>query len=238
MMSGALRRTLAEIRVAHSLVARQRFHTSAFRYKDVVVVEGETLSEEKSSLKVYTKTGDKGRSALYTGERRSKSDPIFEALGTTDELSSTIGFSQSCLKDPKIFALDQKLVKIQCLLQDVGSNIATPVNSKSKTKIANTRFDVDGLFVKELEEWIDEMSKELVLHKYFVLPSGGMAASSLHVARTICRRAERCVIPLMDEIDPNVLKYLNRLSDFLFTAARYVAKIEGQKESVYLRYSN
>ncbi|PVU92158.1 hypothetical protein BB561_004005 [Smittium simulii] len=165
------------------------------------------------TLKIYTKTGDKGRSSLYTGERKQKDDPVFEALGNTDELSSYLGFASSCLKDSSVFDLPQKIEKIQCLLQDVGSNIATPKDANNKNKVGKVK-----------------------MLNYFILPSGGMSASSLHVARTICRRAERSMVPLIDQIDPNAFKYINRLSDFLFIAARYVALKENQKESVYIKY--
>ncbi|PVU88066.1 hypothetical protein BB559_005710 [Furculomyces boomerangus] len=200
------------------------------------VVQDTDLKHQLSKLKVYTKTGDKGTSALYTGERRPKTDPIFEALGTTDELSSFIGLAHSFLKTPDAGNVSQRLIKIQCLLQDVGSNIATPPDSKSRTKIDKTRFDPDGHFLKELESWIDELSEHLVLHSHFILPSGGSASSALHVARTVCRRAERSVIYLDGSVDKSVNKYLNRLSDFLFVCARFVAKSENKTEDVYIKH--
>ncbi|CAO3661035.1 unnamed protein product [Umbelopsis ramanniana] len=185
-------------------------------------------------MKIYTKTGDKGTSALFTGERRPKNDEVFEALGTTDELTSHLGLAREYC-DEQNNGLSEKLEKIQCLLQDIGSNIATPRTSANEARIARTAFDKSGSLVAELEEWIDEMDEQLPPLKNFILPSGGRAASSLHIARSVCRRAERRVHPLIDmnEADSTTGKYLNRLSDFLFNAARYAAMKEGKEEVVY-----
>ncbi|KAL1922050.1 uncharacterized protein VTP21DRAFT_10692 [Calcarisporiella thermophila] len=188
-----------------------------------------------NNVKVYTKTGDKGTSSLFTGERRPKDDAIFEALGTTDELTSCIGLAREFLEDSHQFKILEKLEKIQCLLQDIGSNIATPRNSASEARLARTEFDPNGEHVHDLESWIDEMDMELPPLRNFILPSGGKASSVLHLARSICRRAERRVAPLVQQgyVDTTVGVYLNRLSDFLFTASRYSAQREGRKELIY-----
>ncbi|XP_071755876.1 corrinoid adenosyltransferase MMAB [Centroberyx gerrardi] len=184
--------------------------------------------------KIYTKTGDKGFSSTFTGERRPKEDHVFEALGTTDELSSAIGLAREfCLDKGHTFTY--QLDKIQCVLQDVGSNIATPRSSARESHIKKTKFTPQP--VADLESWIDTFTAELPPLTNFILPSGGKSSAALHVARTICRRAERSVAPIVrsGEADPDVAKFLNRLSDYLFTVARYAAMKEGNEEKIYTR---
>ncbi|XP_029917060.1 corrinoid adenosyltransferase MMAB [Myripristis murdjan] len=184
--------------------------------------------------KIYTKTGDKGFSSTFTGERRPKEDHIFEALGNTDELSSAIGLAREfCLDKGHTFT--EQLDKIQCVLQDVGSNIATPRSSARESHRKRTKFTSQP--VADLESWIDKFTEELPPLTNFILPSGGKSSAALHTARTICRRAERSVAPIVrsGEADPDVAKYLNRLSDYLFTVARYAAMKEGKEEKIYKR---
>ncbi|XP_037338889.1 corrinoid adenosyltransferase [Pungitius pungitius] len=184
--------------------------------------------------KIYTKTGDKGFSSTFTGERRPKEDHIFEALGNTDELSSAIGLAREfCLDKGHTFTY--QLDKIQCILQDVGSNIATPLSSARESHIKKTKFTAQP--IADLENWIDTFTAELPPLTNFILPSGGKGSSALHVARTVCRRAERSVAPIVrsGEADPDVAKFLNRLSDYLFTAARYAAEKEGNEAKIYKR---
>ncbi|XP_041644502.1 corrinoid adenosyltransferase [Cheilinus undulatus] len=184
--------------------------------------------------KIYTKTGDKGFSSTFTGERRPKEDHIFEALGTTDELSSAIGLAREfCLDKGHTFIY--QLDKIQCILQDVGSNIATPRSSARESHIKRTKFTAQP--IADLESWIDKFTEELPPLTNFILPSGGKSSASLHLARTVCRRAERSVAPIVrsGEADPDVAKFLNRLSDYLFTLARYTAMKEGNEETIYIR---
>ncbi|KAJ2138806.1 hypothetical protein IW136_003017 [Coemansia sp. RSA 678] len=196
-----------------------------------------TPSEVKSyppTIKVYTRTGDKGTSALFTGERRGKNNAVFDALGTTDELSSMLGLSIAHLESTRASSLIPRLEIIQCLLQDVGSNVATPVDSASPAKLKRTRFDAQSVHCTNLEQWIDEMSEGLPVHRSFILPSGGLAASTLHVARTICRRTERLLVPLMSDIDKETFMFINRLSDFLFVAARWTAMQQQVTEKIYV----
>ncbi|KAK2845902.1 hypothetical protein Q7C36_010756 [Tachysurus vachellii] len=194
-----------------------------------------TKSEPDQAIpKIYTKTGDKGFSSTFTGERRPKEDGLFEALGTTDELSSAIGLAREfCLEKGHNFT--HQLDKIQCVLQDVGSNMATPRSSARESHIKKTQFSSEP--VAELESWIDSYTEQLPPLSNFILPSGGKSSAALHVARAVCRRAERCVAPIVrsDEADPEVGKYLNRLSDYLFTLARYTAMKEGNTERIYRR---
>ncbi|TPX62620.1 cob(I)yrinic acid a,c-diamide adenosyltransferase [Powellomyces hirtus] len=188
-------------------------------------------------MKIYTRTGDKGTSSLYTGERRPKDDDIFEALGSTDELSSLLGLAIDYSEDAGN-GLKVKLQKVQCLLQDIGSNVATPRSTAAENKLSKTTFDIDGSLVTELETWIDDLSAELPPLQNFILPSGGKASSTLHVARSVCRRAERRVVPIVSAgfADESTAKYLNRLSDFLFTAARIAAKHDRQPETIYRKF--
>jgi len=188
--------------------------------------------------KIYTKTGDGGRSSLFTGERRPKSDMVFEALGTTDELSSHLGLCREYAleSDNSTHPYIDQLQRIQCLLQDVGGCVATPRSSARQAHIEK----VQGLSQRhtlEIEEWIDEYSQLLPPLENFILPGGGKTSAALHVARSVCRRAERRISPLVDEgdVDPEVLRYVNRLSDFLFTIARLAARLDAKDETIYSR---
>ncbi|XP_006870567.1 PREDICTED: cob(I)yrinic acid a,c-diamide adenosyltransferase, mitochondrial [Chrysochloris asiatica] len=199
-------------------------------------VENETRSQLTSKTskipKIYTKTGDKGFSSTFTGERRSKDDHVFEAVGTTDELSSIIGFAMELIAE-KGHTFAEELQKIQCTLQDVSAALATPRSSAREAHLKHTAF-TEGP-VLELEQWIDKYSSQLPPLTAFILPSGGKSSSVLHLCRTVCRRAERRVVPLvqMGETDANVAKFLNRLSDYLFTVARFAAMKEGNQEKIY-----
>ncbi|KAK6476428.1 corrinoid adenosyltransferase-like [Huso huso] len=187
-----------------------------------------------ASPKIYTRTGDKGFSSTFTGERRPKEDQVFEALGTADELTSAIGLAREfCAEQGHTFV--GQLDKIQSVLQDVGSNIATPVSSARDSHIKKTRFSEKP--VSDLEHWIDKYTDQLPALTNFILPSGGKSSAALHLARAVCRRAERSVAPIVraGEADPSVAKYLNRLSDYLFTLARFAAMKEGKEEMVYRR---
>lgn len=187
-------------------------------------------------MKIYTKTGDTGTSSLYSGERRQKDDAVFAALGDVDELNSAVGVGREYAAplDP---LLAQQLEVVQSRLLDVGSAVATPVPSSSEKKLQRVAFD--GAHAEQLEVWIDEWSAQLPPLTNFILPSGGPAASFLHMARSICRRAERSVVPLSRQgmTDQEVAVYLNRLSDYLFTVARIAAQKAGQPEVVYKKGS-
>ncbi|KAJ1630447.1 Adenosylcobalamin biosynthesis, ATP:cob(I)alamin adenosyltransferase-like protein [Pavlovales sp. CCMP2436] len=184
-------------------------------------------------MKIYTRGGDKGKSSLYNGERRSKADAVFCALGDTDELAAALGIaSEFCAEDESL--LRSQITWIQCRLLDIGSAIATPLTStEDERKRKLTAFDPAE--ITRLENWIDEMEQGLPPLTNFVLYSGGRCSTFLHLARTVCRRAERSTTPLVHAGDTpdTVLQYLNRLSDYLFVAARHVAYAEGKPETAY-----
>ena len=171
--------------------------------------------------KIYTRTGDDGTTALGTGERRKKYDLRIAAYGTLDETNSVIGIAR--LHTAEDAALDAALSRIQNDLFDVGADLTTPGKGKGP---GGARLTVTAAQVDWLEAEIDRLNDELEPLRSFILPGGGAAAAHLHLARTVCRRAERLIAELNDKPDesvtPEVLKYVNRLSDFLFVASRYV----------------
>ena len=170
--------------------------------------------------KIYTRTGDDGTTALGTGERRKKYDLRIAAYGTLDETNSVIGIAR--LHTAEDAALDAALSRIQNDLFDVGADLTTPGKGKGP---GGARLTVTAAQVDWLEAEIDRLNDELEPLRSFILPGGGAAAAHLHLARTVCRRAERLIAELNDKPDESVtsevLKYVNRLSDFLFVAARH-----------------
>jgi len=176
-------------------------------------------------MKIYTKSGDKGETSLIYGQRVSKSDARVEAYGTCDEANSMIGLALSYLRNEYFEEKEYFLKvfhKIQTTLFHVGAELATP---KGKT----VKWTLSSDDVKELESVIDQWDAQLTPLTNFILPGGHEAGATLHVARTIVRRAERCAV-VIEEVNPNVLSYLNRLSDLLFVAARYINVQLGEKE--------
>lgn len=175
-------------------------------------------------MKIYTKTGDAGETGLFGGPRVRKSDPRVEAYGEVDELNASVGAARALVEDPEI---DLQLARIQEELFCVGAELATPHGAKARSAIP----PVEAAWAARLEGAIDRWTPELPPLTRFVLPGGTRTASVLHLARTICRRAERSVVALAEEteVDASVLVYLNRLSDFLFVAAR-VANHRARKE--------
>lgn len=191
----------------------------------------------KKPPKIYTRTGDKGRSSLYTGERRAKSDRVFAALGAVDELSCQLGLAKELATAGQAAEQDwtEQLVRVQCILQDIGSCVATPASSAREAHLAAV--GLTDRHSKELEEWIDAYTETLPPLENFILPGGGVLAAQLHLARAAARRAEREVVPLVEEGEcvPEAGRYLNRLSDYLFTVARAASRAEGREETIYTR---
>ena len=164
-------------------------------------------------MKIYTKTGDDGTTGLYGGSRVSKADLRVEVYGTVDEANAAIGFARAATLSP---ATDATLARVQSSLFDIGAVLATPPGEDSKSAPPS---DAD---VVALERAIDALEAGLTPLRTFVLPGGTDAAARLHLARTVCRRAERLVVRLAasEVVDPAVVRYLNRLSDLLFVQAR------------------
>ncbi|MCG8669641.1 MAG: cob(I)yrinic acid a,c-diamide adenosyltransferase [Pseudomonadales bacterium] len=177
--------------------------------------------------KIYTRTGDGGTTGLGDGSRVEKDDLRVEAYGTVDELNSSVGMILS--EDTVPENLREWLLEIQHDLFDLGSELCVPGYSAIKPEHINS-----------LEEYLDEMNQDLPMLKEFILPGGNRAASHCHLARTICRRAERRVYTLskQETIHGSSLKYLNRLSDFLFVAARVLARVDDGKEVLWNRERN
>lgn len=184
--------------------------------------------------KIYTKTGDAGETSLFTGKRVSKADAFIAALGAIDECNSSIGLSLAAFpKDKNFDTLREELIIIQHALFDVGAAVATPRTQAVESKLEKTRFDNEA--TNALEKWIDTHEHELPKLKAFILPGGHPAGATLHLARTICRRAERHAVPLYQngDITEEVLVYLNRLSDYLFVAARQINHLAGSPETLW-----
>ena len=170
--------------------------------------------------RIYTKTGDDGTTALGTGERRKKYDLRIEAYGTLDEVNAVVGLVRLSTAGT---ALDAALSRVQNDLFDVEADLCMPSGGKGP---GGARLTVTDAQVEWLEKEIDRLNAELTPLRSFVLPGGSAASAYLHLARTVCRRGERLMAELNDKpgegVTPAALKYVNRLSDFLFVASRYL----------------
>ncbi|MBA3957061.1 MAG: cob(I)yrinic acid a,c-diamide adenosyltransferase [Parachlamydiaceae bacterium] len=182
--------------------------------------------------KIYTRSGDKGETSLFTGQRIAKSDPYMEAIGTVDECNCSIGIAVALMgTQPQFVKVREQLEIVQHTLFDLGAALATPRTSASSSKVEKTRFDHEGTAL--LEQWIDDMDSKLPELHTFILPGGHACGAVLHLARSICRRAERLVLPVHKNADvsEHVLVYLNRLSDYLFVLSRYVNSLTHSAET-------
>lgn len=182
-------------------------------------------------MKIYTKTGDKGTTALFGGTRVPKYNLRIESYGTVDELNSHIGLIRDQKIDSKII---DTLIKIQNELFTLGAMLATPPE-KEILKSGKERLNIPKInssSIEYLENEIDTMNLELPQMTNFILPGGNQTVSFCHIARCICRRAERLATALdeNEELNPNILSYLNRLSDYLFVLARKLTKDLSAKE--------
>lgn len=197
-------------------------------------------------MPIYTRTGDKGQTSLFNGQRVSKSDLRVEAYGTIDELNSAIGVVIAEVKSSKLkiqsynSKLKSELVRIQNDLFEIGSVLASSATSNQQLAVSKLKKRV-----KEFESLIDDMTKDLPVLKNFILPGGGKGGALLQMARTVCRRAERRVVELSEKdpstgsghgkVDNNIIMYLNRLSDLLFTMSRFINYKEKQKEIIWVK---
>ena len=180
-------------------------------------------------MKIYTKTGDEGMTSLIGGKRVAKNSARLESYGTIDELNSFLGMIRSFPMSPEV---EDELVEIQSRLFDVGGNLATdPENAPLKMKLGVKEKDIE-----RLEKAIDRMDGEVPPMTHFVLPGGNEVVSFCHIARTVCRRAERRILDLGGEaeVDALVLKYVNRLSDYLFILSRKLAHDSGLEERKWI----
>ncbi|MDP2301221.1 MAG: cob(I)yrinic acid a,c-diamide adenosyltransferase [Ignavibacteria bacterium] len=178
------------------------------------------------NLKIYTKTGDSGETGLFGGARVSKDDLRIEAYGTTDELNAVLGVAGTEITSEE---LKQLIKKIQNVLFVLGSDLATPLDKNTKSfQLPRISAD-DYLFIENQIDFFESKLEEL---KNFILPGGTKGAAILHLARTICRRAERRIVSLqkVEDINPNIIIFVNRLSDLLFVLSRYENLITNQPD--------
>ncbi|MCH8567268.1 MAG: cob(I)yrinic acid a,c-diamide adenosyltransferase [Balneolales bacterium] len=178
-------------------------------------------------MKIYTKTGDKGQTSLFGGQRVAKNSIRIETYGTADELNSFIGLARSYgLTDRN----EEIATDLQNMLFVLGADLATPPEKKAKID------RISASHIDNLESYIDEITAQLQPLRYFVLPTGTKTASALHIARTVCRRAERICIEARqtEDISEEIIIYLNRLSDLLFTMARLENETSDVQETKWI----
>jgi cob(I)alamin adenosyltransferase len=175
------------------------------------------------ATKIYTKTGDKGQTSLFGGKRVAKSNLRIEAYGTVDELNASVGYLSELQDNQRI---NEVLYKVQNKLFNIGSKLAVDPAKDFEMPLINEKD------VTLLESEIDKMDSEMPPLKSFILPSGHPHGAFAHIVRTVCRRAERRVVALSieSEVDPLIIAYLNRLSDYFFTLARYIVQSAGGSE--------
>lgn len=181
--------------------------------------------------RVYTRSGDRGTTRLAGGQEISKSASRIEAYGTVDELNANLGLAWVAAKqDPSLVFISNRILRIQNELFNLGSQLAVLKEDRRNTTPLISNDDI-----LRLEEEIDQMNGRLSPLNSFILPGGGEVSARLHVARTVCRRAERLVVKLSaeDTLDGPEIPYLNRLSDWLFVAARYANHLKGIKEHLW-----
>ena len=180
-------------------------------------------------MRIYTRTGDQGETSLVYGERVPKNHLRVEAYGTCDEVNAVIGVATSTIDQGLSWSIQERKTFVQCmknvqtLLFHVGAELSTPKGKEVAWPLIQEHVD-------QLESTIDKWEQELSPLTQFILPNGHPTGATLHHARTIVRRAERIVVGLKDEVNPLVLVFLNRLSDLLFVAARYVNKFSAYEE--------
>jgi cob(I)alamin adenosyltransferase len=187
-------------------------------------------TNNREPVKIYTRTGDQGTTGLFGGGRVPKSDPRVAAYGEIDELNSVLGLVRAT--PPEDF-FDAELERMQRDLFSVGGHLATP--DPEKVRKALEKADLDASRIEVMERLIDEADRELAPLRAFVLPGGTPKAAALHLARTVCRRAERSVVALaaIAPVPELFLRYLNRQSDLLFTLARLANRRAGRADLIW-----
>ena len=189
------------------------------------------MAKPPKKSKLYTRTGDTGETSLFGGRRVSKDDPRVVAYGDIDELNSVLGVAASFIRQPKVLGI---IHEIQNELFNIGAELASdkPVRRAKRTSDV---YRLEPAKTQHLERLIDEYDARVPPLRTFVLPSGATSASFLHLARTVCRRAERNVVALnhKEAVNPEVLAYLNRLCDLLFALARYLNKSARRAELLW-----
>ncbi len=181
------------------------------------------------SVKLYTKKGDQGQTGILSNQRVLKNNPILEAYGDVDELSAILGLAQTKNCPP---ALETHLKRIQSELLVLGTELASlDMEEKQRKKLPQLNEEM----ISQLEQEIDQMDAELEPLTNFILPGGAASACHLHMARTVCRRAERRTVVLREKLEnrPSILPYLNRLSDWLFVAARWSNLKAGERDHLW-----
>jgi cob(I)alamin adenosyltransferase len=199
------------------------------------VSRGRKADREESGLKIYTRRGDTGQTDLFGGERVGKDARRVAAYGDVDELNATVGVAVASGSDPELAAA---LARIQSELFDLGASLATPDPAhRRKAGIGG----VEAVDIEALEALIDRLEAGLAPLTTFILPGGSPAAAAFHVARTVCRRAERAVVRLAgtpgESVEENATRYLNRLSDLLFVIARHENARRGVADVAWSRRS-
>ncbi|MEJ2668400.1 MAG: cob(I)yrinic acid a,c-diamide adenosyltransferase [Deinococcales bacterium] len=186
-------------------------------------------------MKIYTRTGDQGETGLFGGGRVAKDDLRVQAYGSVDEANAALGVARAALRRQggAAAALDEDLEALQGALFDLGADLATPLDARARQAVR----PVAAADVEALERRIDALDDELEPLGTFILPGGSDAAAALHVARAVARRAERDTVALarVTEVNPEALRYLNRLSDLLFTLARAVNARSGVPDAAWGR---
>ncbi|MFM7104228.1 MAG: cob(I)yrinic acid a,c-diamide adenosyltransferase [Flavobacteriales bacterium] len=179
-------------------------------------------------MKIYTRHGDKGETGLLGGKRVPKNDARIEAYGTVDELNAHLGLLRDLISDTHITA---RIQEVQSILFLMGSHLAVDPSEGTTFKLP----DWPAQMTDHLELDIDTMTQQLPELRNFILPGGDSSSSQCHIARCVCRRAERAVValPSQDEVKMRSIEYLNRLSDYLFTLSRYLTKINNGQETLW-----
>lgn len=199
-----------------------------------VVASEPPLLAEVGWMKLYTRSGDDGTTGLFSGARVSKDHPRIEAYGTVDEFNACLGLAMSCLHETEHAFIRRMLSSIQSRLFEIGADLATPHGSNHESKIVRINAD----HVAQVEAWIDEIDARNEPLRCFIMPGGCELASRLHLARTICRRAERLMVALShsEPVGEAMMRYMNRVSDLLFAMARLVNRLAKVQEEPWIPY--